>query len=97
MNKYNIFGIIISILYIYIIFGTKTEVGYNHNLQLTIKPFLINGHIYICNKHIHHWMISLIILIFIIPFRNNRYIDICIGFFIIFCIHGLCYKDRFIL
>ena len=95
MNKYNIFGCIVSLFYIFIVFGIKIIKDDIHKLPLTIKPFLINGHIYIYNKHIHHWIISLIILIFIIPFRNNKYIDFCIGFFIIFCIHGLCYEDRF--
>lgn len=70
-----------------------------HKIPLTLGNFIKNGSLFICGKHIHHWLISLIILIFSIPIQyktNGKYVSLLNGFLLIFMIHGLSYSERFI-
>lgn len=99
MNKYNFLGFIIGLIFVKLIFNNKE--GEPHKLPLNIGSFIKNGSIYIMDKHIHHWLIALIILVFTIPyqikFKSNLYkiksISVLNGFLVLFGIHGLSYKD----
>lgn len=90
-----IYGIIISILYSYIILPGK--IGDNPKINITIYPIIKNGMLIIpFNKrnalHIHHWVIFFILCILsnfiIIP-------KIIQGFAIGLFVQGVLYKDSF--
>jgi len=97
MNSYNIIGAFFGLIIIILFFGNKP--GEPHKLSFNFRSLIKNGSIYLFNKHIHHWLISLIILLITIPIQyktNNFYISLLNGFLFIFMIHGLSYSDRFI-
>ena len=90
-----IYGIIISILYSYIILPRK--IGNYPKIDLTIYPVIKNGMLIIpLNKrnalHIHHWIIFFILCILSNFIKIHKIIlGISIGLFI----QGVLYKDSF--
>ena len=91
-----IVGILLAILYIKINFGNKE--GSNPKIfKPNVGLFIRNGHIYICNKHIHHWIIYSFLLLTFNLFNTYlfpiNYIHTFNGFFITMIIQGLTYKD----
>ena len=97
MNTYNLIGINLGLIFIIMVFGNKA--GEPHNLNFNCGSIIKNGSIYIFNNHIHHWLISLLILLFTIPIQyrsDNKFMSILNGFLIVLMIHGLSYPDRFI-
>lgn len=99
-NNINSFmcGILFSVIYILICFGLKIEEKSIPKIKVNIWPFIKNSSIYIFDKHIHHWLVALIVLLIlqVQPYRNAIYY-LLNGFFVILMVHGLLYKDRFIL
>ncbi|VVU94979.1 hypothetical protein CPAV1605_704 [seawater metagenome] len=94
MNKYNIFGMIIGIIYICLVFGNNA--GEPHNLPFNFGSLIQNGSLYIGGKHIHHWLISLIILFYSIPYQiktKSKIISVLNGFLVIMFFQGISYKD----
>lgn len=94
--KYNLLGFITCIIYISIFFCNKA--GTPPSVSFNIKPFIKNSSIYIFNKHIHHWLISLNILIITIPLQifnkhPNNILCFSNGFFLMFLLHGITYDD----
>lgn len=95
-----ILGLILGLIYVIIVFGGK-GVGEEPNITFSIGNIVRNGHIYLFNKHIHHWVIFMIvaIIISILNWNNffNPYLDILMGFSVVMILHGLSYCDRFCL
>ena len=89
-------GIVIGILHILITFGICLEAGSSASVDVNIRPFIQNSRVIICNKHIHHWLIYLILflLTFYINF-NDHLSRIIKSYSTILICHGLLYSDRF--
>ena len=96
MNKINknlIYGFIIGCLYSISVFPQKEKepTSLNFNLYPIIYNgmiiFPINNNIYF---HLHHWMISLIIIIYLSLRKNYGFI---FGFFLFLLFQGLTYND----
>jgi hypothetical protein len=97
MNKWNMIGLILGFIFVKLIFNNNE--GEPHKLSFNFKNIIKNGSLFIMNKHIHHWLISLVILFITIPYQINcetKNVSILNGFFLLFFLHGLSYKDRFI-
>ena len=94
MNKYNIYGFIICLLYINFVFKNKAGEP-PKRFNISFGNIIKNGSIYLFNKHIHHWLISLIILCFTFKKNDQIIFGIINGFLFLFLIHGLSYKDCF--
>uniref|UniRef100_A0A6C0J3R4 Uncharacterized protein n=1 Tax=viral metagenome TaxID=1070528 RepID=A0A6C0J3R4_9ZZZZ len=97
MNRWNIIGLILGFIFVKLIFNNNENE--QHKLSFNFKNIIKNGSLFIMNKHIHHWLISLVILFITIPYQikyKNKHISILNVFFILFFLHGLTYKDRFI-
>tara|TARA_Y100000588_G_scaffold296579_1_gene317087 strand:- start:379 stop:696 length:318 start_codon:yes stop_codon:yes gene_type:complete len=62
--------------------------------------FFINGSFYIGSRHIHHWVIFSLLLIFLIIlyllFPSNSLILFFGGFSVYMILHGLRYNDCFV-
>jgi hypothetical protein len=91
-----IIGILLSILYIYLILPRKE--GGIPLIKFTLYPIIYKGMIHIpINKekilHIHHWIICALCLILF----YNKLNKIIIIFLITLLIQGLLYKDSFII
>jgi hypothetical protein len=96
--QYRLFGILIGIIYIIIIFGYRFKCKSCPSLKLNI-PFLgiKNSKLVVYNKHIHHWLLFSMILcgsLFII-LENQTIIYFIQGISVSLIIHGLIYEDRF--
>ena len=99
MNKIisSFIGILLGLLYCIIIYGNKKENSIP-NLSINFGSLIRNGHIYIFNKHIHHWLIFTIIILLSFNHRfqqiiNKKYIYVIRGFSIVMILQGLSYKD----
>ena len=85
-------GLVMSYIYIKLIFGNKEgtpvnilDITYDFNF-IKIK----GGSLYVFGYHIHHWIIFLILYQ---SFPNaNKIIK---TFFVVMILHGLSYDDRF--
>ena len=59
--------------------------------------FFINGSFYIGSRHIHHWLIFLILLAILFPcFYPSNFISLLGGFSLLMILHGLSYNDCFV-
>ena len=86
-------GIIFSLIYVNLVFN---KCGDEPNIKFNIPGIVKNGHIIINGLHIHHWLISSIILIFTIFYKKNTSIYFFIqGCCLIFLYQGLGYDDCF--
>ena len=50
-------GILLGVIFILIFFGCKIRCKTTPNIKINMGNFIRNTHIYIFDKHIHHWMI----------------------------------------
>ena len=97
----HLIGIVVGILYILIIFGTRLDAGSKTSVNVNIYPFIQNSRVIIFNKHIHHWFIYLILflLTFYIDFNsigiNDHLLHTIRGYSVVLIYHGLLYSDRF--
>jgi hypothetical protein len=101
-NKNNYFelvmGYFIGILFILIFFGTSIVPKSHPNIQINIGDIVRNSHIYIFNKHIHHWLIGICVLLLVFcieQYYSSKYFSIIKGFTSVIIVHGLLYGDRF--
>ena len=77
-------------------FGFKTEPKSKPKIQINVHPFIQDSRIVVFNNHIHHWLISFIILSVIHYRKKGTCISYTLeGFFSILMAHGLFYKDSF--
>jgi hypothetical protein len=95
-TSYFICGIIIGIIFIVVFFGFEINPKSKPRIKINIPPFVQDSHIIVCNKHIHHWLVSSILLSVVFYLNNNnRVCYILEGFFAIIILHGLLYNDWF--
>jgi len=99
-NKiYIILGILLGKIYSMAILPKKEEGP--TKINLTLNPIFYKGMLIIkINKenalHIHHWIFSIIIVIFLWKInKKKKYHYLLKGFFIYLFLQGLSYKDRF--
>ena len=96
--KLFILGIVFSLLYVNIVLNNKANTPPNY-IKPSIPGILDNGHIIICNYHIHHWIIFVILLsICCLLIAFHKYNDIysfIIASSLVFIYHGLGYDDCF--
>ena len=95
-TKFFILGIIIGLIFVIVSFGFEIKTKSKPRIKINIAPFIQDSHIIVCNKHLHHWFISFILLSFVFYLNNNN--NICYileGFFTSLILHGLLYKDCF--
>ena len=91
-----IFGIIIGLIFIFINFGFEIKTKSKPRIKINIPYFIQDSRIIVYNKHIHHWLISLILFLIIVHINNNNSLCYILeGFFISLIVHGLLYKDAF--
>jgi hypothetical protein len=93
-----LFGIIASIGWLYIFFGSDIKCDTDPKIKININPIIINSKLYIYGKHIHHWFVGLILLCILLVLY--LYIDYDFMYFlqsfsIILILHGLLYQDCF--
>ena len=98
LNNYNMIGVLLAIIFININFGNKA--GTPPALAFNWYPYIIQGSLHINGYHIHHWMFSAFLLLFLIPLQinhKNKLLLIVNGFFLTLMIQGLLYEDRFVM
>jgi hypothetical protein len=96
--EYFTLGVCFSIIYILGFFGNEIKCKSDPKIKINIPPFVRNSHLYIFNKHIHHWFLNTIILCiisFIQFFIDLKIFYFIRGFNIIQILHGLLYQDCF--
>jgi len=95
-TKFFIFGIIIGLIFVIVSFGFEIKTKSKPRIKINIPPFIQDSHIIVCNKHLHHWFISFILLSLVFYLNNNNSICYILeGFFTSLILHGLLYKDCF--
>lgn len=97
-NLFFLYGIIVSIICLYIFFGSDIKCNSEPNIKIDIPPFIIKSKIVIFNKHVHHWIIGIIFIV--ILSIMHLYFDYSIMYFfqsfsIVLVLHGLLYQDCF--
>jgi len=90
--KYQIIGVLLALVIVYINFGNKE--GTPPTFAFDWYPWVRDGSIYINDYHIHHWLISFIILIFTFNKTGKKW-SVINGMLVVLVIQGLSYKDRF--
>ena len=94
---YFIFGAGLSILFIcYLI---SNNAGEPPKFKIKCDDLFVNGSFYIGSRHIHHWLIFLILLIIFFSYYIFYPSDLGIfimGFSILMILHGLSYNDCFV-
>ena len=91
-------GIIIGIIFILTFFGSEINVNSNPKIKINLGSIIKDSHVYLFNKHIHHWFINLLILILIMvveKYYNHPILTTIKGFNMVLIVHGLMYSDRF--
>jgi len=95
---YFISGILAALFFIQL-FICNCE-GEPPKYKISCDDFFINGSFYIGSRHIHHWLIFLIIFIVIVfpcyIFYPSNFIRFLAGFSFSMIFHGLSYKDCFV-
>ncbi len=96
--KYFLLGCILSMIWILHFFGTRLKPKTKPKIKINIPPLIQDSHIILFNKHIHHWMVFLVVFIIssiLLYFYNHKLLNIIQGYSLIQIIHGLSYNDRF--
>ena len=95
---YFISGIFLANLFIYIFINNS--VCEPPRIKLNFDEFFVNGSFFIGSRHIHHWLIFMGFLIFIIIpayiFYPSNFIELLAGFSSMMVFHGLSYDDCFV-
>ena len=101
-NYYNylelLSGIIVGIIFTIIFFGLEIKCKSTPKIKINIGKFVRDSHIYLFNKHMHHWLVNLIILLLILiveRYYPSKYFKIIMGFNLVLIFHGLLYDDCF--
>ena len=94
-----VYGIFFGIIYCNIMYGKKEKSI--PTLSLNFGSMVRNGHIYLFNKHIHHWLIFLFIMMLTFNHKLQthifkKYMYQIRGFCISMILHGLSYSDWYI-
>ena len=66
------------------------QVGEPPRLSITVGPFQ-NGHLIVCGRHVHHWMVYPFVAIVAWQLRWYN----VVSFSCTMVAHGLSYEDRF--
>lgn len=91
---HHIVGAVISLLVLYIMFGTEIKSKSTPKVLFNIPHIVNNSKITLCGCHIHHWFIFSIVFIFLFT-NDNPLINVMRGFSFVMIAHGLLYDDRF--
>jgi len=87
-------GLFIGLAFVLFFFGLKIEAKSIPNIKINIGTIVKNSHIFLFNKHIHHWFINLCILLLVLliePYYSSQYWNIIKGFALVLILHGLLY------
>jgi hypothetical protein len=102
LNDYTqsyLIGIIIGLLHIIITFGLTISPKTKPYININLYPFIYESRVILFNKHIHHWLIYLILYISTYYINHNKYslelIYLIRSYSIVMIIHGLLYNDCF--
>jgi hypothetical protein len=98
MNTELCVGIFFGVIFIMIFFGAKIETKSTPKIKINIGNFVRDSHIFLFNKHVHHWFLNLIILFIVLildSYYHSKYFNLIIGFNLVLIFHGLLYKDCF--
>lgn len=87
-------GCVIGLIYIAIMFDFKCQAGKPPRVSLNIGSpsrmlHVKDGSLFLAGKHLHHWMICIILIPIFILVQFYVGIGMCIAM----SAHGLCYKD----
>lgn len=96
--RYIILGKIIGILFVLMVFGSEFVARKVPKINIDIPLIgMKESRIIIGDKHIHHWLIFIVILLLsmIDMGVDKRIIEVIRGFSITMVGHGLMYADRF--
>ena len=94
---YLISGMAAAFSFIY--FFICNNEGQPPKYKINCDDFFINGSFYIGSRHIHHWLIFLVILFILISyyiFYPSNMGKFFLGFSILMILHGLSYGDCFV-
>ena len=96
-NNFHLIGALLCIIYINIVYNNKS--GEPPKISINCPPYIRESSLFINKCHIHHWMISALVLLVLLPIEFNQKsinaISMSTGFLAIFMIQGLSYNDRF--
>ena len=56
---YFLLGLTLGLIFVLVCFGYEIKEKSTPKIKLNYRPFIIDSHIMICNKHLHHWFIQL--------------------------------------
>jgi hypothetical protein len=96
INNSHLIGAILCIIYINIVLNNKS--GEKPTISINLYPHIRQSSIFINGYHVHHWMISALVLLVLLPIEFNQesaILSTITGFLTIFMIQGLSYNDRF--
>ena len=91
-------GALCGIIFTVLFFGLNIKSKSFPKLKINVGNFIRNSHIYLFGKHIHHWLINLVVLLIVFVlnmYYPSKYFYLIIGFNIVLIAHGLLYDDRF--
>ena len=83
-------GVLLAIAYITVVYGINHKPKQPlKRCNWTVRPFLINGSLFIYGTHVHHWTLSLSLLPAALCFEMWG----TAGFLATMTLHGLTYPD----
>jgi len=95
-NDYFILGLCLGLLFCFTLFTPYRKyprIQYSKLLLKNPEVKIKNSSIFICKKHIHHWLIFLLILL--LSYKSKQKFNTIKGFSYIMILQGLSYRDRF--
>ena len=103
--RYIILGKIIGILFVLMVFGDEFIAKKVPKINIDIPLIgMKESRIIIGDKHIHHWLVFIILFTIIIIIKKmkkniiyklDNILNVVLGYSFIQILHGLRYKDRF--
>lgn len=86
----SVIGALVAIAYIVLVYGANHKAKQPlKRCNLTMRPLLINGSLFIYGTHVHHWTLSLSLLPAALCFEMWG----TAGFLATMTLHGLSYPD----
>jgi hypothetical protein len=98
IDNYFLFGFLFCLILNILIFDIHSPNCSNciFDLELILNKICIKkGSIYLCNTHIHHWIIGFICFLGLSFFSNGKWRNILQGVSYSYILDGLLFCDRF--